>query len=716
MFEITTLVLSVLVNLGLGATVYLKNAKSLTNRLFFALTFAFGAWSVTNYFSLHPLGLSQLVWIRLVLFWAVFLCLFVYLTFDVFPKYSLSKPSRPHRVAVLVSICMMGLTLTPLVFKRINVANNHVTTIPNFGIGAFAILVICLLGGGIYSILRRYRTAQGKTKTQMLFVLCGLAATFGLIFTTNFLLVNLFHNTSLVPLGPACTLLFTGFFTYAVFKHKLFDIKFFVIRSEAYIISVLLLSLFYIVPAILLVALILKVKLTWWRFGGGVSVALVSAIFYARFRDFFTSITNRVFLRGFYEPQEVLNQLSDLLVRTIDVDYLERQSAKILQSALKTNTFRYCLFSSENKSERERSEFLDSLFKIRQLVNMVSVDESVKNPDVAQKLYDQDITMVVRLHTNRQNLGFITLGYKESGELYTEKDKNLISIVADEIAISLQNALQFRQISEFNLTLQEKVNQATKHLRDSNTKLKALDETKDDFISMASHQLRTPLTSVKGYLSMVLEGDAGRISPVQQKMLNQAFISSQRMVYMIADLLNVSRLKTGKFVIQLTPVDLSKVVQEEVNQLIETAQSREVSLRYVKPENFPVFMLDETKTRQVIMNFMDNAIYYTPAGGKIDVLLSDNHSTIDFKVVDNGIGVPKSEQHHLFTKFYRASNAQKARPDGTGLGLFMAKKVIMVQGGAILFDSQQDKGSTFGFTFSKSRLEAKSVGSVTQIQ
>jgi len=117
-------------------------------------------------------------------------------------------------------------------------------------------------------------------------------------------------------------------------------------------------------------------------------------------------------------------------------------------------------------------------------------------------------------------------------------------------------------------------------------------------------------------------------------------------------------------------------------------------------------MLDETKTRQVIMNLIDNAIYYTPSGGHIRIELQASDRAVELRVIDDGIGVPKAEQHHLFTKFYRAGNARKARPDGTGLGLFMAKKVIIAQGGSIIFESQENVGSTFGFSFPKSRTEA----------
>jgi signal transduction histidine kinase len=147
------------------------------------------------------------------------------------------------------------------------------------------------------------------------------------------------------------------------------------------------------------------------------------------------------------------------------------------------------------------------------------------------------------------------------------------------------------------------------------------------------------------------------------------------------------------------------VVEGEVSQLKETAAGRGLELTFDKPADFPVLYLDETKIRQVIMNFTDNAIYYTPRGGHITVKLEDKGESIEFTVNDQGMGVPKSEQPHLFSKFYRAENARKARPDGTGLGLFMAKKVIVAQGGSIIFHSQEGKGSTFGFAFPKAKLQ-----------
>lgn len=300
---------------------------------------------------------------------------------------------------------------------------------------------------------------------------------------------------------------------------------------------------------------------------------------------------------------------------------------------------------------------------------------------------------ILKLQARRRLVGLLVIGFDNSVTQLSAADTLLMDHLSETTGVALDNKLLF-----------EENQRVLRQLKESNTKLLALDEAKDDFVSMASHQLRTPLTSVKGYLSMVMEGDVGKITPQQRTMLAQAYASSQRMVYIIADLLNVSRLRTGKFVIEATPVNLAQMVAEEVEQLQPLAKGRSLKLSFEPPKRFPELMLDETKTRQVIMNFIDNAIHYTPDGGHINVKLINSPLTVELRVEDNGMGVPRSEQHHLFTKFYRAANARTARPDGTGLGLFMAKKVVIAQGGALIFDSREGQGSTFGFILSKAKL------------
>ena len=316
--------------------------------------------------------------------------------------------------------------------------------------------------------------------------------------------------------------------------------------------------------------------------------------------------------------------------------------------------------------------------------------------EVIQTVY-QKITAksayVIKLMARQKLVGVMVVGSGSSVHDEQHMNTELLDRLGEAVGVAVDNKLLFDENQHVLGQLQH-----------SNQKLKELDEAKDEFISMASHQLRTPLTSMKGYVSMVMEGDAGKINTMQRKLLDQAFVSSQRMVYLIADLLNVSRLRTGKFIIESKATNLAQLVEEEISQLYETAKGRKLELSYKKPKDFPELVMDETKIRQVVMNFTDNAIYYTPAGGHIHVIVEDKPTTVEFREEDDGLGVPKAEQHKMFTKFYRAGNARKARPDGTGLGLFMAKKVIAAQGGAIIFKSTEGKGSTFGFSFSKNKL------------
>ena len=180
---------------------------------------------------------------------------------------------------------------------------------------------------------------------------------------------------------------------------------------------------------------------------------------------------------------------------------------------------------------------------------------------------------LVKLLARRKLVGVLVVGYHKSAAKLDINDTVLVDRISESIGLAIDNKLLFEE------------NQSVlRQLRDSNNRLRELDEAKDDFISMASHQLRTPLTSIKGYISMIKEGDAGKVTPQQKQMLEQAFFSSQRMVYLIADLLNVSRIRTGKFIIETAPANLTKIVGEEIEQLSEIAKSRGLKLVYQKPK------------------------------------------------------------------------------------------------------------------------------------
>lgn len=568
------------------------------------------------------------------------------------------------------------------------------------------------------AFFKKAKQLQGLNRTQEKYILYGVLFGSFLALLSN-LTLPVSGITSFIWLGPFFSLIFPAAVTVAIVRHRLFNIRFVLARSIGYILTLASVAITFGILAFTVVS-----HFIFGESGVDAKQQIVYAILAASLaftfnpvRKFFERGTNRLFYRDAYEPSAFIYELNRTIVENIELEPMLKQASKVISSNLKIE---FCTFNIQDANGiqrvigfQDRDHLKESLATIRALVSgaeervlLVDTQDYASRHDKLTPILKQNNVGVLAqlLPPGKKRIGVLLLGNKKSGNPFTQGDLKIIEIVINELLISIQNALRFQEIQTFNATLQEKIETATKQLRHTNERLRILDQTKDDFISMASHQLRTPLTSVKGYVSMVLEGDAGKITRLQRKLLNQSFVSAQRMVYLIADLLNVSRLRTGKFVIENIPSNLADVVGQEMEQLIETAKNHKLTLTYHKPEHFPVLMLDETKIRQVIMNFIDNAIYYTPAGGEIDVYLEEKPQTIELRVRDNGMGVPKSEQPHLFSKFYRAHNAKRARPDGTGLGLFMAKKVIIAQGGALLFQSQEGKGSTFGFTFAKAKL------------
>lgn len=704
----------------LGLVIFVRNPARATNRRFAFLSVALISWTVFNYISDHS-NSHVLLTTRFVFFGGVLTAFSLLYFIANFPSDTLYRKHvliRANAIftAVLLCIVFSRAFISSVVIQGSGATINTSVLYPLYLIYiAFTLLVLILV------IRKQNRTAKSSLQKQQIQIISwGIILYAGLAVTSNVLLPLIIHNWSSSRFGPAFSLFFVAVIAYTIIKHKLFDIHLIVARTVAYVLTLgTIAAVFGGVVFGVLGRFLGANTLSIYQQIAFIVIAIFLAFSFQSIRHFFDKQTNRLFYQDAYDPQGLLNALNKELVATINLDKLLMTSAQVIGSTLKAE---YCLFGIKGVSKASRRIIGDNnqqfdekaitmagelTAKTRQKVVLT---DSLENSEQALRelLRNNNIAMFGRLiesaHSSREGLGYIMLGPKKSGTPYSSQDQRLIEIITDELVIAVQNALRFEEIQQFNITLQQKVDEATKQLRQTNDKLRALDETKDEFISMASHQLRTPLTSVKGYVSMVLEGDAGKISKMQKELLNQAFVSSQRMVYLIADLLNVSRLRTGKFVIENKPTQLADVIETELEQLVETAKSRHLQLIYNKPKEFPSLMLDETKIRQVIMNFVDNAIYYTPADGHITVNLADKGESIELTVNDDGLGVPKTEQHHLFTKFYRANNAKRARPDGTGLGLFMAKKVIIAQGGAVIFNSTEGKGSTFGFSFAKSKL------------
>lgn len=229
------------------------------------------------------------------------------------------------------------------------------------------------------------------------------------------------------------------------------------------------------------------------------------------------------------------------------------------------------------------------------------------------------------------------------------------------------------------------------------TREKRINRMKTEFVSIAAHQLRTPLSAIKWVLKMLLEEDAGAINEDQEEALKKGFESNERMIKLVNDMLNVSRIEEGRLQYNFTKTNFKEVYDGVVNNLKNQIDEKDIKFKVKKPKKMPSVYIDKEKMKLVVQNLLENAVKYTPANGTITLKIKKLKKSLKVQVKDNGVGIPRDEQEKMFTKFFRAQNVKKMETDGSGLGLFIANNIIKKHGGKMHFKSQEAKGTEFYF-------------------
>jgi signal transduction histidine kinase len=322
-------------------------------------------------------------------------------------------------------------------------------------------------------------------------------------------------------------------------------------------------------------------------------------------------------------------------------------------------------------------------------------------PDILSPAFkDEDalaIQKIVGIHTSliypiiskNESLGVLIFSMVKAESEVSEEERNLIAGFSDIVGLAVQNSKLYSSLDE-----------TSKRLQLANSQLKELDKIKDEFVYMASHELRTPMTAIKNYLWLALNKHRDQLGDELKKDLDRAYLSTERLIGLVQDMLTVSRIEGNRMVFDLKPLNIFECAKEIVNELGISATGKNLKLILVPSEETCVAMADQTKVMEVVQNLIGNSLKFTPSGGTITVATRCKNGTIETSVSDTGVGIPKEDMPRLFQKFGRLGHSYKRMTGetGTGLGLFISKQIVEALHGKIWADSVVDQGTTFTFS------------------
>ncbi len=330
----------------------------------------------------------------------------------------------------------------------------------------------------------------------------------------------------------------------------------------------------------------------------------------------------------------------------------------------------------------------------------LAVRIDINTKDEIGKLASTFNEMASKLRRSYQNLeGKVR---KRTGELtqrVQELDKVAKTLVRRDLELSEVRRKQEDQLVELDRAAKALVRRDLELLK-LNDELQEIDRAKSHFVSVAAHQLRTPLSIIKWTFRMLLSGDFGKLNGEQKDVIQRGYDVNEGTIVLISDLLDVARIESGRFAYTFSDVSIEEIIKDAVEMNTPRAKERKIDIRTIKSSRgkIPFVRGDKTALRIALQNLISNAINYTLPGGEVEVIYKKKGEFVEVRVKDTGVGVPRNQMGRLFTKFFRGDNVVRMQTSGTGLGLFIAKSIISAHNGEMGAESEEGKGSAFWFT------------------
>jgi len=718
MFGSIVTILSVVSTIALAAVVLSNNRRSALHIFLFSLSLGLAGSIGSNYFTTYYTDASQVLrWIRWTMFFAALAIPSWYLFLRNFPSHALTIRKSVVALIAISAIVIMALALSPWMFSGVTLTDGNISPQPEFGLAVFFIMFIGYLVALGREFIRKFRSYTGMEKAQLRYILIATIVSFSIIISFNVIGPFAFRTSALVPLTNIAPLLFTAIVAYSIVRHRLMDIRVIFRKTSVYATTIVF---------IMLVALgLYRIESAFFEKSippgtWGPIVLLFSLLIYNPVRNLLEKIANKYLFTSLYNYQATLEELSrkltftinlaeivDSIIRTIKETMRLDRAGVLLYDERSTN---YKVYRTEGFTESNGISLVRNNFLTKYLVE-------TRKPVLYQELEslrsngNGDKGEIAKLKTNMRRIeahiclpllvktrliGIIVLGQKVSRDAYSNEDLRLLESVSNQASIAIENARSYDRIQQFNRTLKQKVDEQTKEIKHQNIHLQELIKMKSEFLQIASHQLRTPLSAIRGLLSMQADGDFEKLPKDQVKIQQRKMLeSANRLSNIVNDLLDAMELEGGYLNFQYEKVDLESTLDAIIQELKPNYDRKGLFLKLEKPRKpLPKIEAEPKYLREALENFIDNAEKYTNKGGTtITISLKNNYVTIE--IADTGIGISKNDMPKLFHKFSRGEKSTFQHTDGSGLGLFIAKNIIDEHHGRISIDSPgEGKGTT----------------------
>lgn len=728
--------LSALVNfiasLALGGLTLLQNPRNKVKYLFSLFAFDVAFWSLAYYFwqISQDIG-SAFFWSKALMAFAIFIPI-IYLHF-VFALLGIVKKRLNILIPsyIIFSIFLLFDLFTPYYIKEIK---------PLFGFPfwpiagiAFHPFIVIWVGFVVYAsflLFQLRKNSSGLLKLQANYIFWGMVIGF-IGGSTNYLM---WYQIPLPPLGNILVSVYVAMTAYAIIKHRFLNINLAVRKVFIYLFAILLVFLLGIVITFFLTGFAAITVLNWATistiaFGAGaVTIILpkllkfaeifLDKVYFGRTISYQDSLAK---LAGELPKILDLSALVDLIIKTL-METMGLSRAAILIADFETKDFKIVKtigfdehngislvkdnFLTQFLEKNRKSIVLEELEKITHEAN--NVTEKTNLQQLIKNMIHIEAAAIIPIIAGDKLTSLIVLGNKKGGDAYFVEDMKLLEIIAAQASFAIENARLYREVNNFNQNLQQKVDEATAEVQKKNIDLnkayedlKSLDKMKDQLISIASHELRTPASNVRNYLWMVLTRPKTTLDLEDKSKLEKSFQGIQNLLRLINDLLDASRIEGGKLEVNLQPVDYNALIKDVISELTLKAQNKGLTLSYTQSFTLlPGVIADPTRLKEVLTNLVTNAIKYTQRGG-ISISTTQKDNEITFSIKDTGKGVAPENLPKLFQKFYREDtslSASNPETGGTGLGLYITKSMVELMHGKIWIDSIQGQGSTFYFS------------------